>query len=80
MALAILFRLVAVIFAKGWGMLDDHFLVIESVQSWVDGHDYVRLAPGQPAQYRSYRAQFFLPGLHYLLFLFFKLIHVTDPR
>lgn len=30
---AILFRLLAAIFAKGWGMLDDHYLVIESSQS-----------------------------------------------
>ena len=35
MALAVIFRLLAAIFAKGWGMFDDHFIVIESAGSWV---------------------------------------------
>ena len=34
------FRLLAVIFSKGYGMSDDHFLIIEAAQSWVDGADY----------------------------------------
>jgi hypothetical protein len=79
MALAILFRLVAIIFAKGWGMLDDHFLVIETVQSWVDGHDTSDWLPTSPHNTGPTGHNFFYPGLHYLLFLFFKLIHLTDP-
>jgi len=35
MGLAVLFRLLAAIFARGWGMLDDHYLAVEAPQSWV---------------------------------------------
>ena len=44
--LAVFFRLIATILARGWGMLDDHFLVIEAAQSWVDGEDYNNWLPG----------------------------------
>jgi len=37
MILGITFRLLAVVFARGWGMIDDHFLAIEAPQSWADG-------------------------------------------
>ncbi len=40
MMAAVLFRLLAAIFSMGWGMLDDHYLVIESSGSWTDGFDY----------------------------------------
>ncbi|MCC7051238.1 MAG: hypothetical protein IT239_05605, partial [Bacteroidia bacterium] len=33
-------RFIAAIFSKGYGMHDDHFLVIEAAQSWVNGYDY----------------------------------------
>jgi hypothetical protein len=33
---AFLIRLVAVIFSKGYGMHDDHFLTVEPAQSWAD--------------------------------------------
>ena len=41
MALAIVFRLLAVVFARGYGMIDDHFLAVEAAQSWVDGFLYL---------------------------------------
>ena len=40
MIIGLLVRLVAVVFSKGFGWHDDHFLIIESSQSWVDGFDY----------------------------------------
>jgi len=33
-------RLLAVVFSKGFGFFDDHFLIIEAGQSWADGTDY----------------------------------------
>ena len=36
----LVFRLFAVVFSKGFGFFDDHFLVLEAAQSWVDGTDY----------------------------------------
>lgn len=36
----LLFRLLTVIFSKGFGFFDDHFLVLETSKSWIDGKDY----------------------------------------
>jgi len=80
MVLGIGFRLLSVIFAKGWGMIDDHFLAIESAQSWVDGYDYNSWLPGSPDNAGPTGHNFFYPGLHFLVFLFFKLIHLNDPQ
>jgi hypothetical protein len=77
---AILFRLIAVLFAKGWGMIDDHFLVIEASQSWVDGYDYNSWLPGSPDNHGPTGHNFFYPGLHFLLFSFLKMINITDPQ
>jgi len=78
--LAILFRLLAAIFAKGWGMLDDHFIVIESAQSWVDGHDYNDWLPGSPGNTGPTGHNLFYPGIHFLLFWLLKWIGLTDPQ
>jgi hypothetical protein len=80
LGLAIFFRLLAVIFARGWGMIDDHFLVIESAQSWVDGHDYNDWLPGSPRNHGPTGHSFFYSGFHFLLFYFFKLVHLTSPQ
>ncbi len=80
MSLAIIFRLVSIIFARGWGMIDDHFLVIEASQSWVDGYDYNSWLPGSPDNHGPTGHNFFYPGIHFLLFAFFKLIHLSDPQ
>lgn len=78
--LAIFFRLLAVFFAKGWGMLDDHFLIIESAQSWVDGFDYNYWLPWTPENNGPTGHLLFYPGIHYLLFSFFKWIGIDDPQ
>jgi hypothetical protein len=80
MILGIVFRLLAVIFAKGWGMIDDHFLAVESAQSWVDGYDYNGWLPGSPGNSGPTGHNFFYPGLHFILFSFFKFIHLNDPQ
>ena len=80
MTLAIVFRLLAVVFARGWGMIDDHFLAVESAQSWVDGYDYNGWLPGSPGNTGPTGHNFFYPGLHFLLFSFFKFIHLNDPQ
>ncbi len=75
------FRLLSAIFSKGYGMSDDHFLVIEPAQAWVDGYNYNDCLPDKnkpgivPAGH-----SFFYPGLHYVLFLFLKFIGYHDPQ
>ncbi len=77
--LAILFRIIAVIFSKGYGMFDDHFLVIESSQSWVDGYDYNNWLPGSGAE-KPTGHSFFYPGIHYLLFNTLEFLGLNDPQ
>jgi len=73
MILAIMFRTFAVIFAKGFGMHDDHFCVIEIAQKWVNGsHEW--LDNGVHGRSLVY------PGLHYLLFVFLQKIGIMDPQ
>jgi len=76
-------RLFSVLFSKGFGMHDDHFLVIEAAQSWVDGFDYndwlPSSHPGMEVPTPSGHS-FFYSGLHYFLFSFLKAIGITDPQ
>jgi len=80
LGLAIFFRLLSVVFARGWGMIDDHFLVIESAQSWVDGFDYNSWLPWSRDNHGPTGHNFFYPGLNFLLFSFFRFIHLEDPQ
>ena len=80
MGIALFFRLLATIFAKGWGMFDDHFIVIESSQSWVDGYDYNDWLPGSPGNTGPTGHNLFYPGIHYLLFSLFSWTGLTDPQ
>ena len=73
-------RLVAVFFAKGFGMHDDHFLVIEAAQSWVDGSDYNDWLPWSPANKGPDGHSFFYVGIHYVLFTIIKWLHIEDPQ
>ncbi|MFC2102364.1 glycosyltransferase family 39 protein [Bacteroidota bacterium] len=80
MGLAIILRLAAIVFAKGWGMHDDHFLVIESAQSWVDGLDQTYWLPWNPRNHGPTGHLLLYPGLHFILFSFLELVGITDPQ
>jgi hypothetical protein len=80
MGLAILVRLLAVIFARGWGMIDDHFIVVESSQSWVDGHDYNYWLPGSPGNSGPTGHNMFYPGIHFILLSILKWLGINDPN
>ncbi len=79
--LGIIFRLIAVIFSKGFGFFDDHFLVIEAAQSWVDGYDYNYWLPDPNYPLRQPQGHpLFYVGFHYYIFKFFSFIGFTDPQ
>jgi len=81
LALAILFRLISVIFSKGWGMLDDHFLIIEPAQAWADGLNYNNWLPdafGSGSQPDGHSLLY--SGIHYLLFRLCGLLNFNDPQ
>jgi hypothetical protein len=73
MLIAVVFRLLAAIFAKGYSMNDDHFVVIHVAQRWIDGfNDWFD---------KDHPSGFSLvyTGMHYLLFYVLKTISITDP-
>jgi len=73
MVIALIVRLIAAIFAKGYGMHDDHFCVIEVAQNWVDG---IALPDAKDPSLRN----LFYIGLHYLLFSGFERVGIFDPQ
>ncbi|HLP55710.1 MAG TPA: glycosyltransferase family 39 protein [Fluviicola sp.] len=74
-------RLVAAFFSEGYGMHDDHYLVIEAAGSWVDGQDYNHWLPwtadntGVPEGH-----SFTYVGFNFLLLGFLKMIGIADPK
>ena len=74
-------RLISVIFSKGFGWHDDHFLIIEAAQSWVDGSDYNYWLPSasDPGRVPQGHSLFYV-GIHYYILRFLKLIGMADPQ
>lgn len=78
---ALLFRILAAFFSQGYGMHDDHFLIVEASASWVDGFDYNHWLPwsegnaGHPEGH-----SFTYVGLNYLFFAAAKLLGIVDPK
>lgn len=78
---AIFVRLIAVIFSQGYGMHDDHFLIIEASASWVDGYDYNKWLPwtegnrGLPEGH-----SFTYVGLNFIYFSIMKFLGIVDPK
>lgn len=77
---ALLIRLIAAIFSQGYGMVDDHFLIVEAAGSWVDGFDYNHWFPWSPgsdgmAQGHSYT----YTGLNWILFEALNFIGIKNP-
>lgn len=77
---AIFFRLLAVIFSKGYGMQDDHFLIIEAAQSWVDGYDYNNWLPQNSRNGVPEGHSFFYVGIHYILLSIMNFFKILDPQ
>ncbi len=73
MVLAAVLRLLAALFAKGYGMHDDHFCVIEDAQRWVEGYDV-------PSSARVPKRNLVYVGLHYGLFRSLRALGLSDPQ
>jgi hypothetical protein len=78
---ALLVRLVAVVFSPGYGMHDDHFVIIETASSWSDGIDnsgwlpWSKQSSGVPQGH-----SFTYVGLNFFLFKICKLGGIHDPK
>jgi hypothetical protein len=78
---AIIVRLIATIFSQGYGMHDDHFLVIEASASWVDGYDYNNWLPWTEGNVGIPEGHSFTyVGLNYIYFSIMKFLGVMDPK
>jgi hypothetical protein len=78
--LGIFFRLVAVIFSRGWGMHDDHFLIIEPAQAWAEGINYNNWLPGPHGASQPDGHSLLYSGIHFLFFFICGLLHFDDPQ
>lgn len=80
MWLALLVRLLAVFFAKGFMMHDDHFLTVEPAASWAAGSNFNDWLPGigndRP---HPEPISFFYLGFLALFFKIFHLIGIDNP-
>jgi 4-amino-4-deoxy-L-arabinose transferase-like glycosyltransferase len=80
LGVAVVTRLLAAFFSRGFGMHDDHFLVIEPAQAWLEGV----IVPGRPQapgqEVIPDGHSLFYMGFHYLLFRFFAFIGLIDPQ
>jgi len=78
---AVLIRLIAAIFSQGYGMHDDHFLIVEASASWVDGFDYNHWLPWSPGSTGSPEGHSFTyVGLNFFIFSALKGIGIADPK
>lgn len=78
---AIIIRMIAAIFSQGYGMHDDHFLIIEAASSWVDGYDYNNWLPWSEGNNGIPQGHSFTyVGLNYIYFYLAKGIGIVDPK
>lgn len=78
---ALIIRIIAAIFSKGYGMHDDHFLIVEASASWVDGYDYNHWLPWSPESTGMPEGHSFTyVGINFVFFYVMKFIGVTDPQ
>jgi hypothetical protein len=78
---AILVRLIATIFSQGYGMHDDHFLIVEASASWVDGFDYNLWLPWTKGNRGGPEGHSFTyVGLNFVYFYIMKFMGIVDPK
>ena len=80
LVVAFLVRIVSIVFSKGYGMHDDHFLVIEAAQSWLDGYDYNSWLPKNRKDAAPTGHSWFYVGLHYFFFRFLETIGIVGAQ
>ena len=73
LALAALLRLAAALLSRGYGMHDDHFLVVELAQRWAEGRADLS------AEMVAMRSLVY-PWLHAELFAGLERVGITDPQ
>lgn len=80
LVVALLLRLMAAVFARGYGMHDDHFLVIEPSASIAEGYNGNNWLPSSQGVTTPRGHSFFYMGLHYILFVSLNAVKITSPE
>lgn len=81
LVVALIVRVIAAIFSKGYGMHDDHFVVIETASSWSDGIDNSGWLPWSKQSIGTPQGHSFTyVGLNFVLFKLCKFIGLQDPQ
>ncbi len=80
MLAAILLRLIASVFARGFGMHDDHFIIVEQAHSWAVGQDYDNWLPWSEENKGPSGHSFFYVGFMYLVFQLLEFLGVHSPQ
>ena len=78
--LAIVLRLIASVFARGFGMHDDHFIIIEPAHSWAIGEDYDNWLPWSEENEGPSGHSFFYIGFMYLVFQLLESLSIHSPQ
>ena len=77
---ALFLRLLSAIFSRGFGMHDDHFLVIEPSYWWSQGINYQEWLPMNGIHPHPDGHSLFYSGLHYLFFVVCNGAGIADPQ
>ncbi len=77
---ALLIRLLSAVFSKGFGMHDDHFLVIEPSYWWSQGINYQGWLPSGNNHPQPDGHSMLYSGLHYLFFVVCDWLRINDPQ
>ncbi len=79
--IALVLRLIAVIFSQGYGGNDDHFPIIETAQAWVDGTSFQNWLPNDnnDIEENAKGTSFTYVGIHYFVFSAFEAVGIINP-
>lgn len=80
MLAAILLRLAATVFARGFGMHDDHFIIVEPAHSWAIRQDYDNWLPWSAENKGPSGHSFFYIGFMYLVFHLLEQLSIHSPQ
>jgi|TARA_R110000737_G_scaffold21067_1_gene39443 hypothetical protein len=76
----LIFRLLSAIFSAGYGMHDDHFLIVEAASSWADGFDYNGWLPWSEGNRGGAEGHSFTyVGINYIYFAVAKFLGMDNP-
>ena len=80
LTIAFLIRLLAVLFAKGYGFDSEHFLYVETPNAWIDNIEYQHLNLDNVIQDYPQGRSLFYVSINYLWFGFLKIFGITNPQ